>query len=209
MAILLAQCIASPTLPRRIHQLNASFQISSQYWGALSLEITTPRVFFPNTASFPLAGNDSQSLVIGIESITASGTLRSNVTLLSRSIGALTDTTLPYLWLSLQLCQQFVTAFGLSWDVSTEMYLINDTIHQRLLNLEPSVTFTLGTSPANQSINITMPYGAFDLQASAPIYPDGTSYFFLRRASNPDQYTLGRLFPQEAYRLVDFESSPG
>lgn len=122
--------------------------------------------------------------MIGIESITASGTLRSNVTLLSSSIGALTDKTLPYLWLPLQLCQRFVTAFGLSWDASTEIYLVNDTIHQQLLNVEPSVTFTLGTSPANQSINITMPCGAFDLQASAPIYPYGTSYVFLRRASN-------------------------
>lgn len=85
------------------------------------------------------------------------------------------------------------------------MYLVNHTIHQQLLNLESSIIFTLGTSPANQPINITMPYGAFDLQAFAPIYPDGTSYFFLRRTSNPDQYTLGRLCSQEAHRLVDFE----
>ncbi|CAD6586889.1 MAG: hypothetical protein ASARMPRED_002866 [Alectoria sarmentosa] len=141
--------------------------------------------FLPTTASFPLAGNDSQSLMIGIESITATGTLASNVTLLSNDTIALIDTTLPYLWLPLEACQQFETAFGLSWDLSTEIYLVNDTIHQQLQNLNPTVTFTLGNSSASQSVNITLPYGAFDLQASNPIYPNGTNYFPLRRASNP------------------------
>lgn len=85
------------------------------------------------------------------------------------------------------------------------MYLVNDTIHQQLQNLNPSVTFTLGKSSTNQSINLTLPYGAFDLQASNPIYPNGTNYFPLRPASKENQYTLGRAFFQEAYLLVDFE----
>lgn len=118
---------------------------------------------------------------------------------------ALIDTTLPYLWLLLQACQNFETAFGLSWDPSTSMYLVNDTIHQQLQNLNPSVTFIIGNSSTNQSVNITLPYGAFDLQASNPIYPNGTNYFPLRRASNPYQYILGRAFLQEAYLFVDFE----
>ena len=143
--------------------------------------------------------------MIGIESIAASGTLAGNATLLSEPIDALIDTTLPYFWLPLQACQRFETAFGLSWDASTEMYLVNDTIHQQLLNLDPSVTITLGPSSADQSIDIKLPYGAFDLQASAPVYPNGTNYFPLRRASSPDQYALGRAFLQEAYLLVDFE----
>ena len=143
--------------------------------------------------------------MIGIESITATGILASNVTLLSNDTVALIDTTLPYLWLPLQACQQFETAFGLSWDASTEMYLVNDTMHQQLQNLSPTVTFTLGNSSARQSVSITLPYSAFDLQASNPIYPNGTNYFPLRRASNAYQYVLGRAFFQEAYLLVDFE----
>ena len=173
--------------------------------GSLTLGGYDSSRFVPTTPSFPLAGNDSQSLVIGIESITASATLASNITLLSNDIVALIDTTLPYLWLPLQACYQFETAFGLSWDPSTSMYLVNDTIHQQLQNLNPSVTFTLGNSSANQSVNITLPYGAFDLQASNPIYPNGTNYFPLQRESNPDQYILGRAFLQEAYLFVDFE----
>lgn len=173
--------------------------------GSLTLGGYDSTRFVPNTASFPLSGNDSQSLMIGIDSITASGTLASNITLLSNTVVALIDTTLPDLWLPLQSCQQFETAFGLSWDPSTEMYLVNDTTHQQLQNLNPSVTLTLGNSSTNQSIKITLPYGAFDLQASNPIYPNGTNYFPLRRASNVYQYTLGRAFLQEAYLLVDFE----
>lgn len=173
--------------------------------GSLTLGGYDSSRFVPTTASFPLAGGDSQSLMIGIKSITATGTLASNVTLLSNDTAALIDTTLPYLWLPLQVCQQFETAFGLSWDPSTTMYIVNDTIHQQLQNLNPSVTFTFGNASTNQSINITLPYAAFDLQASNPIYPNGTNYFPLRRATNATQYTIGRAFFQEAYLLVDFE----
>lgn len=205
MAILLAQYTVSLISP--------ALRLSSQPFpseqepilGSLTLGGYDSSRFVPNSASFPLAGNDSQSLMIGVESITASGTLASNVTLLSNNFVALIDTTLPYLWLPLQTCRQFETAFGLSWDPSTGMYLVNDTIHQQLQNLNPSVSFALGDSSANQSVNIQLPYGAFDLQASNPIYPNGTNYFPLRRASNATQYTLGRAFLQEAYLLVDYE----
>ena len=145
--------------------------------------------------------------MIGIESITASKTLASNITLLSNDVSALIDNTLPYLWLPLQVCRQFEIAFGLSWDPSMEIYLVNDSIHQQLQNLNPSVTFTFGNnnSSVNNQSTITLPYAAFDLQASKPIYPNGTNYFPLRRASSASQYTLGRAFLQEAYLFVDFE----
>ena len=173
--------------------------------GSLTLGGYDSSRFFQTNATFPLAGNDSESLAIRIESIAASKTLVNNVTLLSNGIVALIDTTLPYFWLPLSVCRQFESAFGLSWDPSTYMYLVNDTIHQQLQNLNPPVTFTLGNSSANQSINITLPYGAFDLQASSPIYPNGTNYFPLRPASTTTGYVLGRAFLQEAYLLVDFE----
>ena len=56
-------------------------------------------------------------------------------------------------------------------------------------------------------MNISLPYAAFDLQASSPIFPNGTNYFPLRRASNPSQYALGRAFFQEAYLFIDYEQS--
>lgn len=199
MGILLARYTVSLLPSREVYQATTSLSDQQPILGSLTFG-----GYDSNTVSFPLAGNDSQSLMIGIQTVTASGTL-ANITLLSNDIVALIDTTLPYIWLPLQACQQFETAFGLFWDASTEMYLVNDTIHQLLQNLNPSITFTLGNTSANQSINITLPYGAFDLQASNPIYANGTNYFPLRRASSSDNYTLGRAFFQEAYLLVDFE----
>ena len=146
--------------------------------------------------------------MVEIISITATGTLNNNVTLLSNDIAALVDTTLPFIWLPLSVCQVFEEAFGLVWNDTNQFYLINDTIHQQLLMQNPNVTFELGTSTlGKETVNITLPYGAFDLQASSPIFPNGTNYFPLRRASNSSQYTLGRAFFQEAYFLIDYEQS--
>ena len=53
-----------------------------------------------------------------------------------------------------------------------------------------------------------MPYAAFDLEVSYPIYRNGTkNYFPIRRATNMSKYALGRAFLQEAYIGVDYEST--
>lgn len=162
----------------------------------------------PKDLSFPLAGNDSQSLVVQLQSITASNTLISDVSLLSDSVSAMIDTTPPFIWLPLSACLIFEEAFGLTWNSSKELYLVNDTAHQQLQNNNPIISFTLGTTtPGSDSVNITLPYCAFDLQAASPVFPNGTNYFPLRRAANEAQYTLGRVFLQEAYLLVDYEQS--
>ena len=146
--------------------------------------------------------------MVEILSITATGTLINHVTLLSNDIAALVDTTLPFIWLPMSVCQVFEQAFGLVWNESNQYYLVNDTTHQQLVKQNPIVTFELGNSTLGKpSVNITLPYAAFDLQASSPIFQNGTNYFPLRRASNASQYTLGRTFFQEAYLLVDYEQS--
>jgi hypothetical protein len=79
-------------------------------------------------------------------------------------------------------------------------------MHDRLLTLNPSVSFSLGNdnNPANW-VTITLPYAAFDLQVSHPFYTVRTNYFPIRRAKNSTQYTLGRTFLQEAYVIADYE----
>jgi len=179
-------------------------------FGSLTLGGYDASRLIPNDLWFPIPANASNSLMVSIQSITASETLtlQSNVTLLSGGISAVIDTTLPHMWLPLAACQRFEKEFGLMWDASTQYYLVNDTTHQQLLNSNPSITFTLGRSiDGNHSVNIILPYGAFDLQASNPIYTNGTNYFPLRRATKESQYTLGRAFFQEAYLLVDYETS--
>lgn len=162
----------------------------------------------PNTLSFPLAGNDSQGLVVQLQSITAINTLASEISLLSENVTAIIGTTLPFIWLPLSACLVFEDAFGLIWNASKQLYLVNDTIHQQLQNQNPVISFTLGNMvPGSKSIIITLPYGAFDLQAASPIFANGSNYFPLRRATDETQYTLGRAFLQEAYILVDYEQS--
>lgn len=66
--------------------------------------------------------------------------------------------------------------------------------------------FSLGQSAA-ETVNITLPYLAFDLQATQPIAVNGTNYFPLRCSTNATQYVLGRAFLQETYLFVDYETS--
>ena len=181
-------------------------------FGSLTLGGYDNSRLIPNDMTFAIT--DFNQLRIPLHAITSSGNLQNNVTLLSNNITALIDTTTPFHWLPITVCEAFEAAFGLTWDQNTSLYLVNDTIHEKLLINNPSVTFSFwgdlarpaASSLPNAPINITLPYGAFDLQASVPIYPNGTNYFPIRRATNDSQYTVGRAFFQEAYLTVDYEA---
>jgi hypothetical protein len=174
--------------------------------GSLTLGGYDASRFTANQKTFPFSADDSRVLSVGIQSITGTNTLGGTVTLLSGEILSLIDSTVPQIWLPRKVCDQFESAFGLQYDSNTELYLVNDTIHTKLQSLNPSLSFVLGNTgnPAD-TISITLPYEAFDLQASSPIYKNATNYFPLRRADNDTQYTLGRTFLQEAYVIADYE----
>jgi hypothetical protein len=77
---------------------------------------------------------------------------------------------------------------------------------QLLLTTDPTVVVKLGnTIQGGQTIDVSIPYGAFDLTAQPPLVNTSTRYFALKRASNQTQYTLGRAFLQEAFLTVDYE----
>lgn len=132
-------------------------------------------------------------------------------------ISAVIDSSTPYLWLPQSVCDRFAQTLGLSFNSSLGLYTFdaNSAQHDTLMNSQLSFTFTLsdvGTSPS--SVNITLPYAAFDLQLSVPFpglnatygAPDSTKYYFpLKRATNEAQYTIGRAFLQEAYLITDYE----
>lgn len=112
------------------------------------------------------------------------------------------------IWLPVQACDALERAFGLTYDSNTDFYLVNETVRERLLELNPTFTFKLGNAGDGEDfVNINVPYSAFDQQASSPIYSSPKNYFPLRRAANATQYTLGRTFLQEAYLTVDYETS--
>ena len=169
---------------------------------------TARTAFGPNLTSV-FRANDN-GIMIGVGAITLANALAPITTLLSieNNLTTLVDTTLPYTYLPLYVCQQLEQAFGLQWDAAHDMYLISDATHQQLLKAAPSMTFTLSTSlPEPAALNITIPYAAFDLTAAFPIFSNGTNYFPLRRANNSAQFSLGRAFMQEAYLFVDYETS--
>lgn len=109
------------------------------------------------------------------------------------------------------MCEVFESAFGLTWNSTTELYTLNSTQHDTLLKLNPTITFTLSPSlpptSTDKSVAIAFPYSAFNLNLSWPHAESSSYYFPLKRAANETQYTLGRAFLQEAYLIADYERS--
>jgi hypothetical protein len=95
---------------------------------------------------------------------------------------------------------------NLTYDRITELYTLNASAHQKLQDMNPTFTFKIAAADnSNVSTEITLPYAALDLEAEAPIYNQSTPYFPIRRATNDSQLTLGRVFHQNAYLVVDWE----
>ena len=153
--------------------------------------------FTPNDVSFTFAPTVERQLVVAIQSITHSNN-KTQTPLLSSGIVALIDSTVPYLWLPQQACSAFEAAFGITWDGLHNLYLVNETLHESLIQENPSVTFQLANTLTGPSINITLPYASFDLEARYPLVINSSRYFPLQRAPNDNSYTLGRAFLQES-----------
>ena len=164
--------------------------------------------FIPNNVSFAFDKTDERDLTVNIKSITmTAGKVNTSLMSTNSDIQAFIDSTIPYLYLPSSICKKFEDAFGLTFNNSVQAYLVNDTLHQKLLKQNASVTFALGNSRGNttETVDISLPYAAFDLIADYPLMPNATRYFPIMRAVNNTQYTLGRTFLQEAYLIADYE----
>lgn len=183
--------------------------------------------FVQNDVSFSLAPN--QQPVVAVNSITVSAVPLSTsnstpswnanpLTLLGSANADLftIDSSTPYLWLPETVCDAFAKALGLQYNDTIQLYTFgtNTTAHDTLVNWNLTFTFTVADLPSSptRSIDLTLPYDAFDLQLTYPFpglnasYGDqGTNYFPLRKAPNNTQYTIGRSFLQETYLIVDYE----
>lgn len=144
-----------------------------------------------------MADDITRDLVVYLQSISYSGSTSS--ILLSDPIDIFIDSTDPNLWLPEKVCEEFEKAFGLTMDNDTGLYLVNDTQNTELLNSNAEVTFRLSdVGSGGDAVAITLPYEAFALTAKPPLVGNSSYYFPLKRASNSTQYTLGRVFLQEA-----------
>lgn len=150
--------------------------------------------FVPNGLSFPFGADISRDLIVTLRSVT-SGTN----SLLSNSIVTFIDSTVPHIWLPVEACRKFESLFGLVWDNATDLYLVNDALHESLVAKNASITFTLGKAASGgETVDIVLPYGAFDLTVTLASKNLSSRYFPIRRAHNDTQFTLGRTFLQEA-----------
>ena len=199
----------------RIPSLSYAYTAGAIYrlksiFGSLILGGYDSTRFTPNTNdfSFTFSSDPSKLLTVGVNSITATNTLKGTYSLSSGAYFSVVDSTVAQLWLPTDICTQFEEAFGLTYDPYTDLYLVNDTIHANLTALNPSITIKLVNSlqdTVTNYTNIVLPYAAFDLKASYPYYTNATRYFPIRRAANESQYVLGRTLLQEAYLIVDYE----
>jgi hypothetical protein len=149
--------------------------------------------FTPNHVVFTMTGDNLRDIVVTIRGITAT-TGQGNTTLMSSPEFAFIDSAVPEIWLPVDVCHQFEKAFGLEVDLASGLYLLNDTTHQNLLNMNPKITFTLANEKSGGvTTDIVLPYGAFDLNVTAPVVINETSYYFpIRSTSDDTLYTLGR-----------------
>lgn len=168
--------------------------------GSLTLGGFDKGRFIPNSVTFPFNSVDARDLTVMIKSIESKTTSGPALAWAGSSgnTAAFIDSTTPYLWLPLDACQAFEKAFGLTWNNSVQAYLVNDTLHTALQQQNANITFNLATPNGTETVAITLPYGAFDLNADYPLLSNASRYFPLQRATNDTQYTLGRAFLQEA-----------
>lgn len=171
-----------------------------QVYGQLIFSGYDASRFTENSVSFTMADDLTRDLVVGLQSISYSGSTSN--TLLSDAIDIYIDSTDPNLWLPEEVCDAFEEAFDLELDEDTGLYLVNETQRNVLLDTDAEVTFRLSDDKSGgDTVSITFPYAAFDLKAESPLVENGSYYFPLKRAANSTQYTLGRVFLQEAYVL--------
>ena len=153
--------------------------------------------FAHNNVTFNMAGDNLRDLIVTIRSISIGSTSIS-----STPEFAYIDSSIPELWLPPSVCDAFAREFGLQLDSASGYYLLNASTHSALAERKPDITFTLADQKegnAKETVDIVLPYGAFDLNISAPLLPNTTSYYFPIRRAEKNQYVLGRTFLQEAY----------
>jgi hypothetical protein len=181
--------------------------------------------FVPNNATFFLSPYEIPVVPLNTITVTAAPFSRSGLpaqlsspnTLLTPGIGNsfCIDSSTPYLWLPEAACDAFSKVLGLTYDETLQLYTYgnNTSTRQNLIDWNLTFTFNIADSPGSaNSIDITLPFEAFDHKLFLPFPGLNTTfnqtslhYFPLRKAANNTQYTLGRVFLQEAYLTVDYE----
>ncbi|MCJ1379438.1 hypothetical protein MMC17_002539 [Xylographa soralifera] len=220
----------SDSIPTYLQTLKTTNVIPSLSWGytggaqyrlkqalaSLTFGGYDTSLFDPSFVSFDFGTDNTRDLSLYIQTIRYTDAIHVDVPLLPLDPGpflTFIDSTVPAIWLPLPACQAFETAFGLIWNDTYGYYFVDGALHDTLTASNPSISFALAnTANGGPTVNITLPYAAFDKNLSYGIglsndLPsiDSQRYFPLQRAANDTQYTLGKTFLQEAYIITDYE----
>jgi hypothetical protein len=153
--------------------------------------------FNENSVTFSMADDITRDLVVALQRITYSGD--EQTTLLDAPLNLYIDSTDPNIWLPEPAVKAFESAFDLTLDEDSGLYLLSDSHHSTLLDSNAEVSFRLSdVLDGGDTVTITLPYAAFGLRAEYPLVKNSSYYFPLKLAANESQYTLGRTFLQEA-----------
>ncbi|KAL8810372.1 MAG: hypothetical protein Q9200_002631 [Gallowayella weberi] len=183
----------------------AKYQLKGVF-GSLTLGGFDAARFVPNDVSFNLATDISRDLVVGLQGIMSIESNGSTQSLLPLPYLTFIDSTIPYIYLPLDACKAFEQAFGLSWNESYGLYIVDDELHRSLKTRNPTFKFEIGQlRTGGPTVDITLPYGAFDLTYKPNFDSAPLRHFPIQRAQNDSQLTLGRVFLQEAYITTNYE----
>ncbi|KKY13148.1 putative peptidase a1 [Diplodia seriata] len=178
---------------------------SENFFGSLVLGgYDSARFDNKSQITVPFNGDDEKDLTIQVNTIS---TNISSDPLTTAAMNLVIDSTIPYLYLPESSYQLFEKAFGLEWNDTVELYLINETHYDNLVKQSAELKFNVGTINTTE---IVFPIAAFLLTASFPLLGDdsSTSYYFpIKRTNDKETFTLGRAFLQEAYIIYDYERS--
>lgn len=176
--------------------------VLKKFYGSLTLGGYDQTIANPLPLDIPFTGNDpSRLLQVNLQSISVREQGGKVTPLLPKPVLANVDSTASMIWLPLEACRAFESAFGLKWDEKAGLYLVDDDTHSQLQQNNASVTFTITNPTAGgKARDIVLSYSAFDLLVKPPFsgINKDQQYFPLRRAANESQYTLGRTFLQES-----------
>ncbi|KAL8901618.1 MAG: hypothetical protein Q9207_005114 [Kuettlingeria erythrocarpa] len=203
--------LASLHAQRMIPSLSWGYTAGARYrlkgvLGSLTLGGFDAARFSPNNVSFSLAPDVSRDLVVGLQSITSTENDGSKQLLLPSAHLTFIDSTVPEIYLPLDVCESFERIFNLVWNTTFGLYLVDDELHQSLITRNPNFTFGISDSTDGGTIvEIMLPYSSFDLTYKYSFDQPAIRYFPILRAMNDTQLTLGRVFLQEIYLITDYE----
>lgn len=173
-------------------------------FGSLTLGGYDTTRFKSNNLNFAFGADFSRDLLVSLQSVTYD--TAGSSPLLASSIDVFIDSLVTEIWLPASVCEAFAQQFNFTWNEQGQLYLVAEEAHTVLVKQNPTFTFKIGQAGGGgETVDIVLPYAAFDLNLTAPIVGNDTRYFPLKQAQNSTQYTLGRAFLQEAYVIADYE----